>query len=141
MKRMNPFNNSKKLKVEFPCRKKSLKKARLRVEDFAIANGFEPEASDIALATQEALKNVIQHACPIDNRMRLEGTAEDNYLTIIVSDTGKGFEQCALDAGPSSPLSVHGRGLQLIKGVMDEMDIDTCKDGTAIRMIKRKHGV
>ncbi|MBN1289409.1 MAG: ATP-binding protein [Actinobacteria bacterium] len=138
---MNPFNNNKKLRVEFPCRKKSLKKARMRVEDFAVTNGFEQEAADIALATQEALKNVIQHACPIDNRMRLEGEAEDDSLTIIISDTGKGFEQCALDAGPSSPLSVHGRGLQLIKGVMDEMDINTCKDGTAIRMVKHKYGV
>ena len=51
---------------------------------------------------------------------------------------GKGFEQCALDAGPSSPLSVHGRGLQLIKGVMDDIDIDTCQDGTSIRMVKHK---
>lgn len=138
MKRINPFNNSNKLRVEFPCRKKSLKKARSRVEEFAVENGFEEEASDIALATQEALKNVIQHACPVDNRMRLEGSADEDSLVIVVSDTGKGFEQCALDAGPSSPLSVHGRGLQLIKGVMDDMDIDTCQDGTSIRMVKLK---
>lgn len=138
MKRLNLFGDSNKIKAHFPCDKKSLKKARMRVADFAVANGFGEESSDIALATQEALKNIIQHACPIDNKMNLECTANNNTLTVTVSDTGKGFEQCDLDASPSSPLAVHGRGLQLIYGIMDHVDVDSCAQGTTIRMVKHR---
>lgn len=128
------------ISANMPCRRKSLRKARLIVKKFALAHGFGSDAEDIALATQEALKNIIQHACPLDNTMRFVCTVLDNRIIINVHDRGEGFNVEAAKGEPASPLALHGRGIQIIKGLMDNVRITSDKSGTVVHMEKVREG-
>jgi serine/threonine-protein kinase RsbW len=124
--------------VDLPCGKKSLVRARAKVIRFALEQGFTEDAEDIALATQEALKNIIQHACPADNNMHFECFAYPDRMVIDVSDEGHGFDTTILEHEPSSPLALHGRGVQLIQGLMDEVRVTSDQEGTVVHMEKKR---
>jgi len=129
---------AKRLSVHLPCKKKSLRKARSIVKKFANKQGFSAEADDIALAVQEALKNIIQHACPADNTMRFVLIPSDDEMIVEVSDRGQGFDVETLKFETPSPTALHGRGVQIIKGLMDDVTITSGKNGTIVRMQKKK---
>jgi anti-sigma regulatory factor (Ser/Thr protein kinase) len=123
--------------VDLPCGKKSLVRARSKILKFAAEHGFADDAEDIALAAQEALKNVIQHACPADNNMRLECMVNDDHMVVEVSDLGMGFDVGEVMETPVSAMAVHGRGIRLIKGLMDDMWITSEQEGTIVHMEKK----
>lgn len=125
-----------KMSLNLPCRKKALLKARSKILKFASANGFGAESQDIALAAQEALKNIIQHACPADNRMRLECAAEKDRFVLDIVDKGLGFDVDSVEKEPLTPMAIHGRGIQLMKGLMDKVSIISDGRGTVVRMEK-----
>jgi anti-sigma regulatory factor (Ser/Thr protein kinase) len=130
----------KLMTLDLDCRKKSLKKARSRVKKFAARHGFSSDAEDIALAVQEALKNVIQHANPPDHNMHVELRATAERILVKVVDRGRGFDVIAADRGPVSSLSLHGRGIQLMRGLMDELKIESDGGGTVVTMEKSRSG-
>lgn len=124
---------------DLPCSKKSLGRARSKIIKFASEHGFSDEVEDIALATQEALKNVIQHACPADNNIHLECVADHDKMVIEVSDLGTGFDVSGVKETPTSPMASHGRGIRLIEGLMDELRITSEQEGTLVHMEKKRH--
>jgi anti-sigma regulatory factor (Ser/Thr protein kinase) len=128
-----------RLVVDLPCGKKSLARARNKVMKFARDHDFSAEAEDIVLATQEALKNIIQHACPADNNMHLECTVDHDHMTIEISDIGSGFDVGDVLDTPAEPMASHGRGIQLIKGIMDGVLITSEQEGTLIHMEKKRY--
>jgi len=131
---------ARRLVVDLPCGKKSLLRARQKVMKFAEAHGFNSEAEDVALATQEALKNIIQHACPADNNMHFEALVTADNLVIDVTDQGAGFDTGTMEDGPAPAMALHGRGIQLIRGLMDNVWITSDQEGTVVHMEKkRKH--
>ncbi|GAA2119354.1 ATP-binding protein [Actinomadura napierensis] len=80
--------------------------------------------SDIALALGEACANVIQHAHPGDEyevRIRIL----DRRCVIEVVDTGRGFDALALEKAAQSARTTaeHGRGLQIINALADNLQI------------------
>lgn len=127
-----------RLAVDLPCGKKSLPRARSKVLKFASSHGFEDEAEDIALATQEALKNIIQHACPADNNMHLECMADHDHMIIEISDVGIGFDVSEVTASPLQPMASHGRGIKIINGIMDNVWITSEQEGTLVHMEKKR---
>lgn len=129
-----------RLSIDFPCSKKSLLRARYKTLDFARKHGFSQEAEDIALAAEEALKNVLQHACPPDNKMHLKMVAKGDVMLVEVSDTGRGFDLETYECTPHSPYDLCGRGIQLMRGLMDKVTIVSDTDGTVVRMEKRRAG-
>lgn len=131
-------DGTNRLKVDLPCGKKSLARARSKVLSFSAEHGFSEEAEDIALAAQEALKNVIQHACPADNNMHLECVADHDSLVVEVTDIGAGFDVGEVTGTPVSPMASHGRGIPLIKGLMDDVVIISEQEGTVVRMEKKR---
>lgn len=136
---MRPFRRGGKknrLSMDLPCRKKSLGRARSSVKKFALSHGFGRDAEDMALATQEALKNIIQHAYPADNLMHFDCTADGDRMVIEVVDRGQGFDVEAARGEPASPMALHGRGIQLIRGLMDDVRIESGRDGTVVHMEK-----
>ena len=124
--------------VDLPCGKKSLMRARQKIVKFAEDHGFGAQGEDVALAAQEALKNIIQHACPANNNMHFECIAKPDQLIIDVTDTGSGFDTGALDADPVPPMALHGRGFQLIRGLMDNVWITSDQEGTVVHMEKKR---
>lgn len=124
------------ISVNLPCREKSLRKARVIVRNFARRQGFNNEVEDITLATQEALKNILQHACPVDDRVHFDCTIADDRMIIEVIDRGKGFDVVAFELEPESLMSPHGRGLKIIKGLMENVELESNDKGTIVHMEK-----
>jgi anti-sigma regulatory factor (Ser/Thr protein kinase) len=122
--------------ADLSCAKKSLIRARSKVIKFAEEHGFLKEAEDVALAAQEALKNIIQHACPADYNMHLECIADGDRIIVEISDTGVGFDVSGVTNTPTPPMASHGRGIQIIEGLMDEVRITSDQEGTLVHMEK-----
>ena len=130
--------NKNRLKVDLPCQHKSLRRARSAVKRFAQRHGFEVEAEDMALATQEALKNIVQYACPIDDLMHVTLTDVGDRMVIEVLDKGTGFDLREIEGSPPSPMALHGRGIHIMRGLMDDVVVESGRDGTIIHMEKMR---
>ncbi len=101
----------------------------------------EPEEIDIFLSLQEALANAVLHGCQGDPskvvRCRVE--VSPTAITIAVRDPGPGFDLAAISNqehdGPN--LSEHGRGIQLMRALMDEVSYS--RNGSELRLTKHHH--
>lgn len=99
----------------------------------------EEKRMEIVLAVQEALVNAVVHGCESDpsKEVRCRLQREPNgRIVIVVSDPGTGFEPAKL-ADPNRPENFyadHGRGVYLIRQLMDEVHFEN--GGNQIRMWK-----
>jgi serine/threonine-protein kinase RsbW len=106
--------------------------SRFRVAD---GNSFE-----IELALREALVNAIVHGNQEDLHKRVYVKCRctaDGEVSMTVEDEGHGF-QSATVPDPTSPdnrLLTHGRGIYLIRTLMDEVDFE--QGGSVVHMRKR----
>ena len=89
----------------------------------------EEKRMQIALAVQEALANAVVHGCKSDPskevRCQLKRDVNGGFV-VIVTDPGPGFAAAALpDPQQADNLySHHGRGIYLIRQLMDEVHIE-----------------
>ena len=93
----------------------------------------EVAASRLQLCADEALANSIAHAPR--SPVVIAAWVRDDRLVLEVSDGGPGFDvgMARRDELPDLDAE-HGRGLFLIRGLMDRVDIDSDEQGTTIRM-------
>jgi serine/threonine-protein kinase RsbW len=104
--------------------------------DLQVAEGKRLE---IMLAVQEALANAVVHGCQNDAskqvRCRVQRAAKDRIL-IVVTDPGPGFnpEELMDPRRPENVSADHGRGVYLIRQLMDEVQFDN--GGKEIKMWK-----
>jgi serine/threonine-protein kinase RsbW len=102
--------------------------------------GFtEAEFSTLRLALDEALVNAVMHGNQYDatKSVQVSSHVSPARLTILVSDQGAGFKEEDLpdpDA-PENLLEESGRGVILIRGIMNEISYWRC--GSTLMMIKR----
>jgi serine/threonine-protein kinase RsbW len=104
----------------------------------ASLNVEEEKSMAIGLAVQEALANAVTHGCQSDasKTIRCEVSADDQgHVLIVVADPGPGFDYSA----PPKPVvqdvyNDHGRGVFLIRQLMDEVSFD--RGGSVIQMWK-----
>jgi serine/threonine-protein kinase RsbW len=106
------------------------------VGELEYASGKEFE---IEMALREALANAILHGCQADPAKKIECTVtgdKDQGISIVVRDPGNGFDPSSLPS-PTDDCNLHsehGRGILLIKELMDEVKHE--RNGTVIRMRK-----
>jgi serine phosphatase RsbU (regulator of sigma subunit)/anti-sigma regulatory factor (Ser/Thr protein kinase) len=84
---------------------------------------------DISVATAEACANSIEHAYQAaDARLEIEAMLRDSQIFVTVRDWGQWRE----------PRGKHrGRGLILMKGLMDTVQVAHSEDGTTVQMRRR----
>ena len=97
----------------------------------------QPHVYDILSATQEACKNAIEHDPIAQYPVDVACEVFKDVVVVKVSDRGNGFDPGILPPQPPDPEATAGRGLFLIYSLMDNVDVETCRDGTCIRMTKR----
>jgi len=102
-------------------------------------HGETGKEHEIALALTEALANAVKHGSKNDPALKVQCQvlAEGPTLTIIVRDSGPGFDPSSV-ANPleSAGLTAdHGRGLYMIRQLVDEVRFE--RNGAEIRMTKR----
>jgi serine/threonine-protein kinase RsbW len=98
---------------------------------------------EIETALREALANAIHHGNQEDPYKRVYVTcrcAADGEVAITVQDEGQGFD-CDAVPDPTTPenrLVKHGRGIYLVKTLMDEVRFE--KGGAVVYMRKKANG-
>ena len=96
------------------------------------------EREAIVLATNEALSNALQ-ACEVaDCRIEVIVSLIADYVCVEVRDADERFQGVCLDLieipGESEE---HGRGLYLMRTLMESLELVPRSHGTLVRMIKR----
>jgi serine/threonine-protein kinase RsbW len=94
--------------------------------------------TDMEIALREALANAVIHGNHENPRKHVHVTCrcEPAGVSIAVKDQGRGFDINTL-ADPTAPEnigSVHGRGIYLMKALMDEVRFE--EGGAVVRMRK-----
>lgn len=95
--------------------------------------------SDVEIALREALANAIIHGNHEDRRKQVHVacSCQPDEVSIAVKDEGEGFDANNLPdpTAPENIESVHGRGIHVMKALMDEVRFE--EGGVAVHMRKR----
>ena len=112
------------------------------VERIAGEMGFEESArADLGICVTEAAGNAIVHAHheqpALDVEIRF--VRYRDRLRVEVRDHGAGFDPRSVPDPtlPENLLKISGRGLHLIRALMDEVAVNRLPDGMQVVMIKR----
>ncbi len=113
------------------------------VESFAAAHGFaEDDAANIAMAVREATVNAVLHGNSYSNDKQVRASLEsdDKGLTIRIQDEGSGFNAAVLPDPllPENILRSSGRGVFLMRALMDEVHFRQLSPGTELTLIKHR---
>jgi len=105
--------------------------------NFRTADGTE---ADIELALHEALANAVMHGNGENSCKRVYVTCRcymDGEVAITVRDEGKGFDSSTVPDPTflENVLFAHGRGIYLMKTLMDEVSFE---EGGAVVMMRKK---
>jgi serine/threonine-protein kinase RsbW len=127
--------------IEVPGRLDAISPAveRVLAEVHARCRPGMPEF-EIETALREALSNAIRHGCGLDAAKHVDVHASCDPVegvTLVVRDPGPGFDP-GLIPSPTAGRNIyrhHGRGLYLIRKLMDEVSFG--ERGNEIRMRKR----
>jgi serine/threonine-protein kinase RsbW len=101
--------------------------------------GCAPESeSDVEIALREALANAIIHGNHENPRKRVyvRFRCEPDEVSLAVRDEGHGFDikKMTNPAAPENIGSVHGRGIYLMRALMDEVRFE--EGGVVVHMRK-----
>jgi len=114
------------------------------VEEIGQSSLDDKQVHDITLSLEEALVNAVKHGNKSnqDLSVRLDIQTQGDTLVMTVADQGEGFDFSRV-ANPTQPENLgklSGRGIFLIRHLMDEVEF--FDRGRKIRMIKflRKGG-
>ncbi|MEA2362516.1 MAG: hypothetical protein QOD71_1661 [Thermoleophilaceae bacterium] len=113
-----------------PAEPESLPGLRRRLARFLHAAGADDaETYEITLTVCEAAGNAIEHAYgPGDATFDVEASFHADELVATVSDRGHWRERRGTH---------RGRGLNIIEGLMDQVEVSTEQGGTVVRMSRR----
>jgi anti-sigma regulatory factor (Ser/Thr protein kinase) len=117
------------LELTVPARPDSVPLVRHRVRAWLahVAPGLDADTrSDVELVCSEACSNVVRHAYgPTESMFRVSLSLVDNVLKLRISDQGRW----------RPPRGRHGgRGLPLMRTLVDELQIDQRPNGTTVTM-------
>jgi serine/threonine-protein kinase RsbW len=94
--------------------------------------------SDVELALREALANAIIHGNHENpgKHVYVSCRCEPSEISLAIKDEGRGFdiEKIADPTAPENQGSIHGRGIYLMKALMDEVRFE--EDGVVVHMRK-----
>jgi serine/threonine-protein kinase RsbW len=98
--------------------------ARHICRDALVSLGVGDECvADIELAVTEACTNVLRHAATESHEYEVQVEIDDRTCQIRVIDAGDNFH-LAEHQGPAPVMAETGRGLFLMRAMVDELDLD-----------------
>ncbi|MGH2787198.1 MAG: ATP-binding SpoIIE family protein phosphatase [Actinomycetota bacterium] len=96
-------------------------------------------STEVLLAAGEATANACRHGRRSDGRteVRVKCSLKGSTVLVTVADDGPGFDPSRIDPG-SLPdrFASGGRGLFLMRKLMDDVDINSSSEGTTITMAR-----
>jgi serine/threonine-protein kinase RsbW len=104
-------------------------------------NTSESNIADVAISVSELVNNAIIHG----NRRSCERTVtvtverRGNSVSIVVADQGAGFnpQQIQDPISDENLLKEVGRGIFIVRSLMDEVAVSPTAEGTAVTIVKK----
>lgn len=91
---------------------------------------------DICLGLSEACNNVVEHAV-VDDEYEVRLQIDEEKCAISVKNTGYEFDAAALHDAMPDPLSPRGRGVAIMRAIMDQVDFTSqAEAGTIVTLVK-----
>ncbi len=133
---------SKLLRISFPSNTDYLRCIEAFFQNFMNINGLYKslDANDVFLALIEGVVNAVKHGNRGDTHKNVTLTLsyEGDLLKIIVEDGGHGFDPDDVK-DPTHPDNISvpgGRGIFLMRQLMDGVEYEFNDDGTRLIMVK-----
>lgn len=111
------------------------------IEDLTVKAGYgDGVRGDIAIAVNEVVKNAILHGnkCDITKEVTISCSCAPSEFRIIVCDRGDGFDPDEVPdpLDPENLLKESGRGLLILRTLMDEVRYEMTSSGTRVTLVK-----
>lgn len=122
---------------------RNVRKVEKVAEQIAKSLRFSAEELDsLAIAVTEIVGNAIVHGNKQDRhkKVTIEFEYHDDEIVITVQDEGEGFDeqQIANPLEPENLLKESGRGIFIVRALMDQVDFFSDSKGTRVRIVKKK---
>ena len=135
----------KQVSYTFESTLETINHAEEQATKIATAAGFsEDDVMSIAMAVREAAVNAVLHGNAYDpgKKVTLAFEQGEDGLTIVVRDQGKGVDVDSIPdpLAPENLMKQSGRGIFLMRSLMDEVQIQASEAGTEVKLIKHFHG-
>jgi serine/threonine-protein kinase RsbW len=132
---------ARRLDVKLDSTIESLDKAQSLIIQFAEQADYGKQACEqIGLAVRESVANAVLHGNQFNVKKKVLLIAEIRHpgLVISVRDEGKGFDLTSMPdpLDTANLLRESGRGLSLIRGLMDDVKIQCTPGGMELTMTK-----
>jgi serine/threonine-protein kinase RsbW len=132
--------------LEIPARAEFVALARLVVSAMAASDGelVDERVDDLKIAVSEACTNAIEAygGSANDQPVTVRCWVASRGLEVSIEDQGPGFDPANLPDHPpvTDPDRLRferGLGIPLIRALVDEVEITSTQEGTAVRMVMR----
>ncbi len=119
-----------------------LAKVATITEEICIRFGLiEDEIDDISIAVTEAVNNAIKHGNKEDSTksIKIVFEVETDRIKIRIKDEGKGFqlEEVKDPRKNENLLKDDGRGILIMKALMDEVEVLSGNEGNVLQLVKK----
>ena len=136
-------NTDQNQTISFPSDVEYLEKIEKTSAEIASAAGFdESTVDDISIALTELVNNAIHHGNKNDlNKIvTVSFKVDEKKLSISISDQGQGFSPSTISdpVHPDNLMADNGRGIYLVKALMDDVDYKISETGTEVTISKNK---
>lgn len=132
---------SKDYSLIFPSQVEYIEKVEALTEKACAQAKFsEDERDSMAIAVTEAVNNAILHGNKKnpEKNVHVNITATADTVRVTIRDEGDGFNPQRIDnpLEPQNLLKESGRGVFIVRSLMDEVSFDFSKGGTEITLVK-----
>jgi serine/threonine-protein kinase RsbW len=131
------------VRLEIPSRLELLSIIDKVVDGVTDQMGFEDTDKDeVAISVIEAGTNAIQHGHGHESERLVEIVfrLEPEELIVEITDSGGGFDLDVLEdaTAPENLLKERGRGIFIMRSMMDDVQFEFTDRGTRCRLVKRR---
>lgn len=139
-----PTIETKTFDLEILSDTKYLTRVEKLSEEVATYAQMDPsDSDDLGIVTTELVNNAIHHGNKSDpsKKVRVTFSVSSEKIIVRIKDQGEGFnpEKLKDPLAPENLLSESGRGIFLIRALMDSLDFTFHPDGTETIAVKNLH--
>ena len=131
------------MELNLPSTLEGVAEVERAAEEIARRTGFDEDtASNIAMVSREAAVNAVKHGNGFAPEKKVRATLQRTAGTMLVriADEGQGLRPDSLPdpLEPQNLLRGHGRGVFLMRALMNEVHFRQLEPGTEVTLIKHR---
>ncbi len=136
------FENRNEYQLVIESDLNNIKKVEQLTEKIADYMSFpEDDKDSLAIAVTEIVGNAINHGNKGERNKKVTVDFEykNKTITVTIYDEGKGFDENKIEnpLEPENLLKESGRGIFIVRALMDKVEFIKTKNGSAVRLIKK----